>query len=58
MMTRKHFEVVAAAVAKITMRSDRWLVANTLANNFEIDNPRFNRDRFITACRPTENEPG
>jgi len=51
-MTRKHFEIVAAAVAQITSRSDRWLIANVLANSFEGLNPRFNRDRFITACRP------
>ena len=56
MMTRKHFEMVAAAVANITMRSDRWLVANMLANSFENDNPRFDRDRFIAACRPTEGQ--
>ena len=55
-MTRKHFEMVAAAVANITMRSDRWLVANMLANSFEKENPRFDRDRFIAACRPTEGQ--
>ena len=54
MMTRNHFEMVAAAVANITMRSDRWLVANMLANSFENDNSRFDRDKFIAACRPTE----
>jgi len=53
-MTRKHFEMVAAAVAKITKRSDRWLVANMLANSFEKENSRFDRDRFIAACRPKE----
>ena len=56
MMTRKHFEMVAAAVANITMRSDRWLIANMLANSFENDNSRFDRDRFIAACRPTDNQ--
>ena len=56
MMTRKHFEMVAAAVANIVKRSDRWLMANTLANSFENDNPRFDRDKFIAACRPTEGQ--
>jgi len=51
-MTRKHFEIVAAAVANITNRPDRWLVANMLADSFEKENPRFDRDKFITACRP------
>ena len=53
-MTRKDFELVAAAVAKVVIRSDRWLLANMLANNFEAMYPRFKRDKFIVACRPTE----
>ena len=56
MMTRKHFEMVAAAVAKMVERSDRWLITNLLADSFENDNPRFDRDRFIAACRPTDNQ--
>jgi ribonucleotide monophosphatase NagD (HAD superfamily) len=55
-MTRKHYEMVAWAVASIVKRSDRWLMANTLANSFENDNPRFDRDKFIAACRPTEGQ--
>ena len=55
-MTRKHFEIVAAAVANIVERADRWLIANMLADSFEKLNPRFDRDRFIAACRPTEGQ--
>ena len=55
-MTRKHYKMVAAAVAKMVERSDRWLVANLLADTFEKDNPRFDRDKFIAACRPTEGQ--
>ena len=55
-MTRKHYKMVAAAVAKMVERSDRWLVANLLADTFENDNPRFDRDKFIAACRPTEGQ--
>ena len=54
MMTRKHFKMVATAVANIVNRPDRWMIANVLANNFENDNSRFDRDKFIAACRPTE----
>ena len=53
-MTKKHFEIVAAAVANIVERADRWLIANMLADSFEKLNPRFDRDKFIAACRPTE----
>jgi len=53
-MTRKHYKMVAAAVANMVERSDRWLITNLLADSFENDNPRFDRDRFIAACRPTE----
>ena len=55
-MTRKHYKMVAAAVANMVERSDRWLVANLLADTFENDNPRFDRDKFIAACRPTEGQ--
>ena len=55
-MTRKHYEMVACAVASIVKRADRWLMANTLANSFENDNPRFDRDKLIAACRPTEGQ--
>ncbi len=53
-MTRKDFKKVAAAVANITMRSDRWLTANLLADTFQAQYPRFDRDRFIAACRPAK----
>ena len=53
-MTRKHYKMVAASVAKMVERADRWLIANLLADTFENDNPRFDRDKFIAACRPTE----
>ena len=56
MMTKQHFEIVAAAVANIVERADRWLIANMLADSFEKLNPRFDRDRFIAACRPTEGQ--
>ena len=55
-MTRKHYKMVAAAVANMVERSDRWLITNLLADSFENDNPRFDRDKFIAACRPTEGQ--
>ena len=53
-MSRKDFEMVAASVSRVSVRSDRWMLANMLANNFEVMYPRFNRDKFIAACRPAE----
>ncbi len=53
-MTRKDFEIVAESVSRVPVRSDRWLLASMLADNFEAMYPRFNRDRFIEACRPKE----
>ena len=52
-MTKKDFEIVAASVSRVTVRSDRWMLANMLANNFEAMYSRFDRDKFITACRPS-----
>ena len=51
-MSRKDFQSVANAVARVTVRNDRWMLANMLANNFEAMYPRFNRNKFIEACRP------
>ena len=51
-MTKKDFAVVAKSVATVTVRSERWQLANMLANNFESMYPRFDRDRFIKACSP------
>ena len=53
-MTRKDFEIVAESVSRVSVRSDRWLLATMLADNFEAMYPRFNRNKFIEACRPTE----
>ena len=53
-MTRKDFEMVAQSVSRVPVRSDRWLLAAMLADNFEAMYPRFNRERFIQACRPAE----
>ena len=42
-MTRKHFEIVAAAISNIVNRPDRWLVANMLADSFEKDKALMRR---------------
>ena len=51
-MAKKHYEIMAEAVSNITKMSDRWLIAAKLADSFEAENPLFNRERFIHACRP------
>ena len=53
-MTKKDFKIVAESVSRVPVRSDRWLLASMLADNFEAMYPRFDRDRFIVACRPKE----
>ena len=40
------------SLERVTVRNDRWMLANMLANNFEAMYPRFNRNKFIEACRP------
>lgn len=57
MMTRKHFEAVAAKIAatKAIAKTDHERInlqnlACRLADSFEQANPRFNRERFINAC--------
>ena len=51
-MTRKHFEQMAASVEKLarTHYDAAYDMATDLANVYEKDNPRFNRDKFFEAC--------
>ena len=60
MLTRKVFEQVAASVKKSVDKADETLdiqlykfageMAKELADYFERENPRFDRDRFMKAC--------
>jgi len=55
-MTRKHFEAIAALInaEQSDKTGEAWQavrdVAVRLAAQFNIENPRFDRDRFMTAC--------
>lgn len=57
MMTRKHFNLIAKAIADAadiaeSREEGRILkqVARNLADGLETTNPAFNRDRFLDAC--------
>ena len=60
MLTRKVCEQVAASVKKSVDKADETLdanlygfaaeMANELADYFQKENPRFDRDRFLDAC--------
>jgi hypothetical protein len=50
-MSRKHFVKIAAAVAEITDEQERRELALTLCASFRLINPRFNRSRFLAACK-------
>jgi hypothetical protein len=59
-MTRKDYILIADAIAtaRKVEQGDTVLVsvahlANTLATELQIDNPRFNRETFLTACGVT-----
>ncbi len=54
-MSKKHYEAVADAMARVmwtdhmdpaTMTAVIW----SLSSVFQEDNPRFDKDRFISAC--------
>lgn len=56
-MTKRHFE----AIAKILATADgmyeyhtKVYIANQLADYFEQENPRFDRDRFLKAAGVTD----
>lgn len=60
MMTRKHYETIAQAINEelvqviLTTSDPHWYFSGCfigrLADMFEKDNPRFNRERFVAAC--------
>lgn len=53
-MTKTDYEMVARALdgpsCELLSAGVYETVANALADNFEKDNPKFNRERFLTAC--------
>ena len=47
MFSKRHYE----AIAEVLMGCDRYEdIESGLADLFEDDNPRFDRDRFLEAC--------
>ena len=59
-MTKKHYIAIAEIIRN---EANQWKetslpartvsdIAYKLADYFATDNPRFNRERFIEACRP------
>jgi hypothetical protein len=50
-MSRKHFVRIAAVVAEISSEAERRELALTLCASFQLINPRFNRARFLAACK-------
>ena len=56
-MTKRDYELIASVIARFTpMTTEREIgavataIADSLANRLKLDNPRFNRDRFLAAC--------
>ncbi len=52
-MTRRHFKAIADTLARFADRIPApvlWDLANELADLCAAENPRFDRQRFRTAC--------
>ena len=54
-MTRKDYVMLAAAIAAMpihapTLRTAKRSAALTIADALAVDNPRFDRDRFMRDC--------
>ena len=62
-MTRKDYQLIASALAPVNAWYDdysnvtrdhaievRAMIASSLATTLALDNPRFDRDKFLKAC--------
>ena len=53
-MTKKHYEAIAQVFTQYMQHNDSRETAEHIAKNmcayFQADNPKFNRDMFLTAC--------
>jgi hypothetical protein len=49
-MTRKHFKAIAATLAEIRDTTDRKKAALNFCEIAKRANPRFDRQKFLTAC--------
>jgi hypothetical protein len=50
-MTKQHFQAFADEIASIAIITERNAAALAVANVAQRFNPRFDRARFLTACR-------
>jgi hypothetical protein len=54
-MTKKHFEFIASTIESMptfsaTLRAQKLSCANTFADAFAKEFPKFDRDKFLQAC--------
>ena len=50
-MTRRHFQALADAIAEIEDETTRRVAACAIARVCRSFNPRFDRERFMAACK-------
>ncbi len=55
-MPRKHLRAIAYAIATIADETARYLAAIALAEELKNHNPRFDRARFLIACRAVDTD--
>jgi len=52
-MTRKDYVMIAEVIKNLDEVIDEYaleVLADNMADSLESDNPRFDRDRFLSAC--------
>jgi hypothetical protein len=51
-MTKKDYVYIAEVIKYIGMFSenDKYFIAQEFAAHFRMDNPKFNTEKFMTAC--------
>lgn len=55
-MTKKHFKAIAEIISKQPATQEVFKIAMELAIYFQLDNPRFDRQKLLNACFAKNNQ--
>jgi len=54
MLAKKEYELIAGVIRSLPKHPSPPTIILAFANRFRLDNPKFDRDKFIKACSKSE----